>query len=214
VVESIVPTVDADTVAELSPSPSPSTSPVIVPVDESSGAVSGMTSSGGLLASLHHAHHHDKTRRRTEQQCRGISAAALGSGINRSGGLLASLHHAPSSPGANWAEALGLSSSEDEGEPSGRLNDAPCPPWTSHGASIRQPFGAAEEEEEEEVKTEAEQLLPMKASASAAAAVPVAVQAVQVTAVSGPAAAGRATVACVTPTAALPRPPATLLPVG
>jgi hypothetical protein len=27
------------------------------------------------------------------------------------------------------------------GEPSGCLNDAPCPPFTSHGASIRQPFG-------------------------------------------------------------------------
>jgi hypothetical protein len=28
------------------------------------------------------------------------------------------------------------------GEPSGCLNDAPCTPFTSHGASIRQPFGA------------------------------------------------------------------------
>jgi hypothetical protein len=29
-----------------------------------------------------------------------------------------------------------------DGEPSGCLNDAPCPPCTSHGASIRRPFGA------------------------------------------------------------------------
>jgi hypothetical protein len=31
------------------------------------------------------------------------------------------------------------------GEPNGRtacLNDAPCPPFSSHGASIRRPFGA------------------------------------------------------------------------
>jgi hypothetical protein len=31
------------------------------------------------------------------------------------------------------------------GEPNGRTacpNDAPCPPFTSHGASIRRPFGA------------------------------------------------------------------------
>jgi hypothetical protein len=28
------------------------------------------------------------------------------------------------------------------GEPNGGVNDAPCPPYTSHGASIRQPFGA------------------------------------------------------------------------
>jgi hypothetical protein len=29
-------------------------------------------------------------------------------------------------------------------EPDGRLNDAPCPPFASHGASISQPFGAGD----------------------------------------------------------------------
>jgi hypothetical protein len=40
--------------------------------------------------------------------------------------------------------ARSSSSSSAEGKPSGCLNGAPCPPWTSHGASIRQRLGAAE----------------------------------------------------------------------
>jgi hypothetical protein len=42
----------------------------------------------------------------------------------------------PADPPAPW-QALG-----GAGEPNGCLNDAPCPPSASHGASIRQPFGA------------------------------------------------------------------------
>jgi hypothetical protein len=40
-------------------------------------------------------------------------------------------------PPLNWPGRPELA-----GEPNGRLHDAPCPPLTSHGASMRQPSGA------------------------------------------------------------------------
>jgi hypothetical protein len=38
---------------------------------------------------------------------------------------------------------LGMSGSLFDGEPTGCLNDAPCSPFTRHGASINKPFGLA-----------------------------------------------------------------------
>jgi hypothetical protein len=42
------------------------------------------------------------------------------------------------------------------GEPNGCLNDAPCPPCTSHGASIRRPFGAGKYRPSQEEHYEAQ----------------------------------------------------------
>jgi hypothetical protein len=38
------------------------------------------------------------------------------------------------------------------GEPNGCLNDAPCSPFTRHGASIKKPFGAGETDEERRLR--------------------------------------------------------------
>jgi hypothetical protein len=38
------------------------------------------------------------------------------------------------------------------GEPNGCRNDAPCSPFTRHGASIKKPFGAGETDEERRLR--------------------------------------------------------------
>jgi hypothetical protein len=47
------------------------------------------------------------------------------------------------SPRSGGISVVAASSLQRAGEPNGCLNDVPCPPCTSHGASIRRPLGAA-----------------------------------------------------------------------